>query len=202
MLPKNSGLEAYCTELECLPNEKVIVRAEDVPVFVEQMLQNGKSVIGLTGEDLFREYKLKNVISKVNVIEKIPWLDESAIFNKPSLCLLGPIGKKLKNLARAKQGFAEPEKLQLFLDTSSTKPRVAINSKYKFLSEKYLKELKSKNFDFERVYLNGCTEEAYKMGLCDLVIDIVYSGKSAREAGLAIYERIMESDIVLLGVKE
>ena len=185
MLPKNSGLEAYRAELEKLPNEKVIVRAEDVAVFVEQMLQNGKNVIGLTGEDLFREYKLKNVISQVNVIEKIPWVDSTAIFNKPSLCLLGPIGKKLKNL-----------------DISKSLPKVAINSKYKCLSEKYLKELNSKNFDFERVYLNGCTEEAYKMGLCDLVIDIVYSGKSAREAGLGIYDRIMESDIVLLGVKE
>ena len=37
------------------------------------------------------------------------------------------------------------------------------------------------------------------MGLCDLVIDIVYSGKSAREAGLGIIERILESDIVLVG---
>ncbi len=52
------------------------------------------------------------------------------------------------------------------------------------------------------MYLNGCTEEAYQMGLCDLVIDIVYSGKSAREAGLGVIERIMESDIVLLGVRK
>jgi ATP phosphoribosyltransferase len=149
------------------------------------MLKNGKNVIGVTGEDLFKEYKLKNVISQVNIIEKIPWVDQTAIFNKPTLCLLGPIGKKLKNL-----------------DTICTKPKVALNPRYKFLSEKYLKELKSKNFDFEKIYLNGCLEEAYKMGLCDLVIDIVYSGKSAREAGLGIIERIMESDIVLLGVKE
>ena len=156
-----------------------------MPIFVEQMLQKGKNVIGLTGEDLFREYKLRNVISKVNVIERIPWVDSTAIFNKPTLCLLGPIGKTLKNL-----------------DTFNLSPKVAINSKYKYLSEKYLKELESKNFDFERVYLNGCTEEAYKMGLCDFVIDIVYSGKSARQAGLKIYERIMESDIVLLGARE
>lgn len=219
MLPKNSGLELYRQELEGLPNEKVIVRAEDVPVFVEEMIQKGKKVIGLTGEDLYKEYKLKNVISQIGVIEKIPWVDQTAIFNKPTLCLLGPIGKKLKNLACAKQGFAKPETIQtkglqgvnksrsfyceqqLFLDISS-KPKVAINSKYKYLSEKFLKEIEQKGFSFDKMYLNGCTEEAYQMGLCDLVIDIVYSGKSAREAGLGVIERIMESDIVLLGVRK
>lgn len=160
----------------------MIVRAEDVPTFVEEMLKNGKKCVGLTGEDLYKEYKLKNVISSVGLIEKIPWTDQTAIFSKPSLCLLGPIGKKLKNL-----------------DTFNSKPKVAINSKYKYLSEKFLKEQEQKGFFFEKVYLNGCTEEAYKMGLCDLVIDIVYSGKSAREAGLGVYDRIMESDIVLVG---
>ncbi len=185
MLPKNSGLEAYRQELEKLPNERIIVRAEDVCVFVEEMLKKGKKCVGLTGEDLYNEYKLKNVISSVGVIEKIPWVDQTAIFNKPTLCLLGPIGKKLKNL-----------------DTTNSKPKVAINSKYKYLSEKFLNELGQKGNSFEKVYLNGCTEEAYKMGLCDLVIDIVYSGKSAREAGLGIIERIMESDIVLVGERE
>ena len=165
-----------------MPNERIIVRAEDVCVFVEEMLKKGKKCVGLTGEDLYKEYKLKNVISSVGVTEKILWMDQTAIFNKPTLCLLGPIGKKLKNL-----------------DISSTKPKVAINSKYKYLSEKFLNELGQKGNSFEKVYLNGCTEEAYQMGLCDLVIDIVYSGKSAREAGLGIIERIMESDIVLVG---
>ena len=168
-----------------MPNEKVIVRAEDVPLFVEEMLLKGKEVIGLTGEDLFNEYKLRKVISQVNVIEKIPWIDQTAIFSKPSLCLLGPIGKKLKNL-----------------DISSTKPKVAINSKYKYLSEKFLKEQQQKGFSFEKMYLNGCTEEAYQMGVCDFVIDIVYSGKSARDAGLGVIKRIMESDVVLLGVRK
>lgn len=148
------------------------------------MLSKGREVIGLTGEDLYKEYKLRKVISQVEIVSKIPWVDETAIFAKPTLCFLGPIGKKLK-----------------WLNNSNSKLRVAINSKYKTLSERYLKELESKNFSFEKVYLNGCTEEAYQMGLCDLVIDIVYSGKSAREAGLGIIERIMESDVVLLGVR-
>lgn len=174
ILPKNSGLEKYREQLETLTNNKIIVRAEDVPFFVEELTKTGTNCIGLTGEDLFLEYKYKNALSKINVIQKIPWTDKSALFGKPALCLLG--------------------KTQLTKEST-----VAINKKYYFLAEEYFsKTIQPKN----KIYLNGSTETAFEKGISDFVIDIVYSGKSAKTAGLEIIEKIIESNIVLLGVKK
>jgi len=41
----------------------------------------------------------------------------------------------------------------------------------------------------------------FSRGLVDLVVDIVYSGKSAEEAGLEVYDKIFSSDIVIIGCK-
>ena len=181
VLPKNSGLENYRKQLEELPNTKITVRAEDVPLFVEKMLARGVKCVGLTGQDLLSEYRLKNPFSKVKQLKRIPWEDTLAMFGKPSLCLLGPANKRLN-----------------LLDKSCTF-RVAVNSKYRATADKFLNELSQKGFSFEKIFLNGATEEAAKQGFADLVVDIVSSGKSAREAGLSVYERIIESDAALVG---
>ena len=171
ILPKNSGLENYRTELEKLSNNKVIVRAEDVPFFVELLKEKGTDCIGLTGEDLFCEYKLMRSNSSVKILEKIKWEDTTALFNKPTLCLLGKNGKEL---------------------ASST---IAINKKYMRLAEQYFcQNVQPKN----KIYFSGSTETAVEIKLADFVMDIVYSGKSAKEAGLAIIDKIIESDVVML----
>ncbi|MDP2672752.1 MAG: hypothetical protein Q8O84_02985, partial [Nanoarchaeota archaeon] len=162
ILPKNSGLEKYRTELEKLDNEKIIVRAEDVPFFTE-LISKKRNCIGLTGEDLFIEYNLKNKNSKVQVVQKIPWECENAIFQCPTLCLLGKEDKKLEN---------------------ST---VAVNKKYSQITDQYFSKYRyPKNI----LYFNGSTETAVTIGIADFVIDIVYSGKSAKEAGLDILAKI------------
>ncbi|MFA5125996.1 MAG: ATP phosphoribosyltransferase [archaeon] len=185
ILPKNSGLEEYRRVLETLPNDKVIVRGEDVPLFVDKMGAKGINCIGLTGQDLFREYKLKNSLSSISEIKNLGWKEKESLFGKPTLCLLGPIGKGLKNL-----------------DSFGVRPKIAINSKYKSIAKNYLGKLAQKGFLFEKVFLSGATEMAASAGIADLVVDIVCSGSSAREAGLRVYERIMESDAILIGVKK
>ena len=171
ILPKNSGLENYRSELEKLSNTKVIVRAEDVPFFVELLKEKGKDCIGLTGEDLFCEYQLTQSNSFVRIIEKIKWDDKTALFTKPTLCLLGKKGKEL---------------------ASST---IAINKKYMRLAEQYFcQNVQPKN----KIYFSGSTETAVEIELADFVMDIVYSGKSAKEAGLDIIDKIIESDVVML----
>jgi ATP phosphoribosyltransferase len=178
-LPKNSGLSEYAKILGELPNKKIVVRGEDVPLFVDKMLSKGVGCIGLTGQDLLREYKLKNPLSDVCEIKNLGWKDSGAIYGKPTLCLLGPMGKELKNL-----------------DTSYPKPRIAINSKYKSIADNFLGK---KGLLCEKMLLSGATETAYANGIADMVIDIVSSGASAREAGLRVYERIIDSDAILVG---
>jgi len=166
-----------------LPNEKLTVRGEDVVLLVEKLSQKGKKCVGLTGEDLYFEYKLKNPLGGSGVLARVPWKPkEGDLFSRPSLCLLGPQGKKLKDLGKTLT--------------------VAVNAKYARTAERYLKNLGKKGYSFEMLILNGCTEEAAKNGLADLVVDIVLSGRSAQEAGLRVYDRLMESDAVLVGVKE
>ena len=185
ILPKNSGLEEYRRVLETLPNDKVIVRGEDVPLFVDKMGAKGINCIGLTGQDLLKEYKLKNSLSSVSEIKNLGWKEKESLFGKPTLCLLGPRGKGLKNL-----------------DSFGVRPKIAINSKYKSIAENYLGKLAQKGYSFEKIFLTGATEIAASTGIADLVIDIVCSGSSSREAGLRIYDRIMESDAILVGMKK
>ena len=178
-MPKNSGLEDYRNALQAMPNEKILVRAEDVSFFVDKLISKGINAVGITGLDLQKEYKFKNPLSEVRVIQNLGWGDESALFGKPTLCLLGPIGGK---------GLL-PQMLGV----------VAINKKYSAIADNYLGKLRQKGISFEKILLNGATELAAEVGIANYVIDIVVSGKSAKEAGLRVYERILESEAVLVG---
>ena len=186
VVPNNKSLANYVDiTLRYLGNpskDRVVVsRGEDVPFIIEELSQNGKKAIGLTGRDLFKEYELSNYNTKLLVLKTINWNDKNAMFGKPVLCLLGPRGKKLEDF---------PKNL-----------RVSINSKYKNLAKKYLNILEDKGYRFAKIYLSGSTESAYCNGISDLVIDIVYTGLSIKNANLEVYDKIFESDFVIVGVK-
>ncbi|MEI7961699.1 MAG: hypothetical protein WCI04_05175 [archaeon] len=179
ILPKNSGLETYRLEFDKISSNTLIVRAEDVPFFVEKILSKGIPCIGLTGRDLFKEYKLNNPTSNIIEVKNLGWADTRTLFGKPVLCLLGPKGKK-------------PD---LFNSTCV----IAINKKYSSIAKNYLGKLKQKGAKFVEYYLSGATELAYAAGIADAVIDIVVSGDSASKTGLRVYDRIIESEAVLVG---
>ena len=183
IVPKNSGLKRYKDKiLEDFSGKIIEVRGEDVPLIVCSLLKNGKKVVGITGEDLFREFILENKNSGVEVSRVLAWEDEECIYGKPTLCLLGKRGLKIEEMPR--------------------EVKVCINKKYSKIAKKYLSRLEDKGFRFEKIYLSGATEEAFAEGIADLVIDIVYSGKSAEESGLVVYDKIFSSDIVILGGKD
>ena len=187
IIPSNNSLVSYATEalklLKASKGAKIIKsRGEDIPLIVEEFFKKGIKVVGMTGKDLLKEYKLSNENTKLAVVRTIPWVDSNALFGKPVLCLLGPKGKKIEDL---------PKNLT-----------VCINSKYKNLANMYLNQLEIRDYNFERVYLSGSTEAAYSTGLTDLVIDIVYTGTSMKDAGLEVYDKIYESDFVVIGIKE
>jgi ATP phosphoribosyltransferase len=184
IVPKNSGLEICYnyTEKYISKNTRLVkVRGEDVPLFVENLINKGKKVIGITGEDLFNEFKLKSN-SQMGVIEKIIWSDSRFIFEKPTLCILGPKEKKLEDLSK--------------------NLKICINSKYKEIANNFLTSLEEKGYFIDKIYTSGATEEFYSSGISDLVIDIVCTGSSIEKAGLKVYEKIFSSDIVVLGKLE
>lgn len=187
VLPKNSGLRKYTQEfLDRNPALKdckqIMVRGEDVPFWVRQLTIKGKRAIGFTGEDLYREYCIRNGEDDVKVLETVPWEDASALYGKPALCFIGPLGKKVEDLPRTMT--------------------VCACGKYKGIVGKYLDTLRERGFDISEIYVNGSVETSCSEGISDAVVDIVYSGKSMGECGLEIYDVIMKSDCVVLGGKD
>ena len=186
VVPNNRSLANYVEiALNYLGNPRkegiIESRGEDIPFIVEELSKNGEKIVGLTGKDLLKEYELSKYNTKLVVIKTIVWVDKNAIFGKPVLCLLGPKNNKLEDL---------PKNL-----------KVCINSKYKNLAKKYLNLLENSGYTFTKIYLSGSTEAAYANSLSDLVIDIVYTGASMKNANLEVYDKIFESDFVIIGVK-
>ncbi len=186
MAPKNSGLERYREKafslLKNLDKAKVIeLRGEDIPFMVEEYSRKGKNTIGLTGEDLFNEYCVTENSNNLEILERIEWSDPNTLYGKPALCLLGPKDKQLNELAK-------------YLS-------ICISAKYRNMAEKYLKTLEESGFCFRKIYVSGCVETGYSEGIADLAIDIVYSGATMERNGLRVYEKIKESDFVIITAK-
>ena len=179
IIPKNSGLSVCKDIVKEYSGEILEVRGEDVPLFVYELIRQNKKVIGITGEDLLKEFLLENKNTGIEILEIVKWCNENCVFGKPTLCLLGDKNRKFEELDK--------------------KLRVCINKKYSRIAKKYLSRLEDKGFRFEKLYLAGATESAFQKKLVDIVIDIVCSGKSAEEAGLCVYDKIFSSDIVVIG---
>jgi ATP phosphoribosyltransferase len=169
----------------CLKNvsadKTAYARAEDIPFLLQQYANAGKTAVGLTGEDLYKEFLL-NRATELEVLRRLEWNDKKAVFGKPALCLLGPNNKTLNEVPN--------------------KARVYIATKYKRLANCYLEKYKKQGFKFKLFYVNGCIERSISEGLADLVIDIVYTGRTIRESSLQVYEKIQESNFLILGTKK
>ncbi|MFH0875543.1 MAG: hypothetical protein V1859_06380 [archaeon] len=157
------------------------VRGEDVPLFVKELSKKGKKAIGFTGQDLFREWCLRERERELQVVKVIEWNDSSALFLKPVLCLIGPKEKKLSTIPK--------------------KAKVAVSDKYVAIAKKYLNLLEMQGFKFEKLYLSGSVESACSSGIADIAIDIVYSGSTLIKEGLVVYDKIFASDFVIIGMK-
>ncbi len=171
-MPKNTGLESFKKEIN-IDGNIIKVRGEDVPLWVAKSLVNGQNAIGITGEDLYYEFCLKQDIF-VPIIKTVQWDDQTAMFGKPALCLMGNTDK-----------IPNQNDLTVFI------PR-----KYRTIANNYLKRF---NRNFSKVYVSGCVETSCNQGIADLVIDIVYTGASQKKYNLQIIEKIFESNYVVIG---
>ncbi len=181
LLPKNSGLKEK--SLEALQKAGFLgkgikaleFRGEDIPFLVERFSFEGEPVFGITGRDLFQEYRMENQ-SRLSVIQCFEWQDQLFMFEKPCLCLLSKPGKKWRE-----------------------KNIVAVNRKYRRISENFLEKFRRDGIRIETIEVNGNTELAVSDGLADKCIEIVCSGKSFKKQGLEVEEKVFESDLVLIG---
>jgi ATP phosphoribosyltransferase len=74
-------------------------------------------------------------------------------------------------------------------------PYLRVASKYPRLTLDYFQE---RNLSVEIIYLSGSIELAPVVGLADLLVDLVQSGRTLRENGLVELETIMESEAILV----
>lgn len=186
LIPKNGGLMGYRdVALERVGVDKfkdleiTERRGEDIPKLCDKYTEIGIPVFGLTGDDFYDEYKLRNPDSELRVVNTIDWYDEKAKFGRPTLCLLG----------REKDS----------LDALPNGP-IAINEKYIYTINQYLDELENeirRKLGKRETYRGGL-EENVKKDLERLCIDIVYEGKTIEENNLKVLYIIRQSDIILI----
>ena len=187
-IPKNSGLQRYVEQSInefILPDGIKILkrRGEDIPKLMDILYrEEGVKSIGLTGDDLYDEYRYKNPKNNLEVFNTIDWIDEKARFGRPVLSLIS----KDKSLEEFKKEM----------------PLVGVPKKYSFTIQRYLKNIFRENFDENKIVeFAGGVEENINLGLYNYAFDIVYTGASLKENNLKILEIIRSSDFVSLKIK-
>jgi len=197
VIPKNSGLKGYAWKVmeeaglklksaEEIGKNKLKVgdltillrRGEDIPQIVVDEFARGKLVLGLTGDDLYDEYRLRNPENPLRIENTYDWFDESARFFRPTLCLVN------------RTGNGEDIPLEA---------RVAVDSKYERTSRNYLQTSALFNGKKPSVLVyNGDLESTVASGTNDCCIDVVYSGSTLQQDGLGIVQKIRFSDLVVI----
>ncbi len=74
-------------------------------------------------------------------------------------------------------------------------PYLRVASKYPRLAQQYFS---GRDLSAEVIYLSGSIELAPIVGLADLIVDLVESGRTLRENGLVELETILESEATLI----
>ncbi len=194
IVPKNTGLKGYVWKvlkeagLDLYEAEQIgegklkakgltllLRRGEDIPRIVMDEFRQGRLVMGLTGDDLLDEYKLKDTGNTLRVENTYDWDDEAAMFRRPALCLINKTGE---------------------LDSFLPGIPIAINAKYESTSRDYLRRsLTAKGINPKINVYNGDLESAVTNGSNECCIDTVYTGKSIKDRGLQIAQTIRYSDL-------
>jgi ATP phosphoribosyltransferase len=153
-------------------------RGEDIPKRIERLYEKGEFSYGITGEDLFEEYLLRNPKSKLVKRAVYEWNDYDMLFGKPALCLINKTG---------------------LLDFEKGEVTAALSPKYEYTSIKFLqKEPLLKNVSLKYDLYCGDLEAAVTEGIADFCVDIVSSGNTIKEKKLIIARVFRYSDLALI----
>lgn len=196
IVPKNKGLKGYAWQVlkdagvdleqaERIESDKLLLngvtyvmrRGEDIPGSVVRRAEKGEVVLGVTGDDLYDEFRLRNPGSPLKVENTYDWHDEAAKFFRPTLCLVNKTGK------------AEDIPLE---------GRIALNEKYRETSRLYLAKSPKVREKSLRVQMYTGDIECNVPDEADCAIDTVYSGGTLQEKGLDIVEKIRFSDLAVI----
>jgi phosphoribosyl-ATP pyrophosphohydrolase len=199
LAPKNNGLKGYAwkalreagLDLEnavpCSDNRLkvgdltlLLRRGEDIPKDVFEFFQNGDLVLGVTGDDLFDEFQLRQPESGLRVLNAYDWFDREARYFRPATCFISRTGR--------------------FEDVPEA-AKVGVNAKYLLSSRVYFDgtpQLQGKALAVS-AYTGG-VDESVADGRNDFCIDVVYTGDAVDKLGLKVMgEPIRFTDLVIVG---
>lgn len=133
-------------------------RGEDIPSVCDDFTDRGIPVAGITGDDLFDEYRLRNPATECRLIDTIDWIAQSrdALYSRPTLCLIAPEGVPLGSLETVD---------------------VVVNAKYEYQSRAYLTEA---GISYTSIAVRSGGLENMVPSLYDCAVEIVQSGKTLR----------------------
>ena len=197
VIPKNTGLKGYAWKVlneAGLNLEKAqqldkgtlklgdlilwLRRGEDIPQIVMDEFGNGRVVLGVTGDDLLDEYRLRNPKNTLRVENTFDWYDDEAKFRRPALSFINRTGQ-IKDVP--------------------IEAVVAINAKYEYNGRLYISKgplLTGRKYEL-KIY-SGDLEDRVAQDAADCCIDTVYSGTTIGQNGLSVIEVIRFSDLVLI----
>ena len=199
LAPKNSGLKGYAWKtlreagldldraVEVADNRLkvgdltlLLRRGEDIPKEVFEFFQNGELMLGVTGDDLFDEFQLRQPESGLQVVNIYDWFDREARYFRPATCFISRTGR---------------------LEDIPESAKVGVNSKYLLSSRVYFEEmpqLKGKALVVS-AYAGG-VDESVADGRNDFCVDVVYAGDTIDKLGLKVIgEPIRFTDLVVVG---
>ncbi|MFT4344020.1 MAG: phosphoribosyl-ATP diphosphatase [Candidatus Woesearchaeota archaeon] len=155
-----------------------LARGEDVPQRVNDSLEGGMLAYGITGDDLFDEWRfIPSNEDALAVLNTYDWLDSGALYGAPTLCVINKTGS---------------------LDDIMPDATIALNKKYERTSKRSLQS-RFPDASFKFLLYAGDTEKAVESGTASAGVEIVYSGKSLEETGLDIAWKVRRSDFALIG---
>ena len=185
-VPKNGGLKDYCEKLLeelQVPDTMQIkkIRGEDIPQRIYELFSIGTIAYGLTGDDLYDEWRLvnPNAATTLALYNTYDWFDDKMKFKRPTLCLL-----------TKKQ-----------TETLPSICKIGVSNKYVSQATQFVNR-KSKQIGIESALITGYggdVESTVTLGINDCCIDIVDTGNSFETAGLRIIDYVRFSDISLIG---
>ena len=199
VVPKNTGLNSYAWKVlgeagltvnkarEIGQNKLkvgnltlLVRRGEDIPQIVMDEHRRGVVVLGLTGDDLFDEYQLRNPKNPLKIENTYDWFDPAAKFFRPTLCLINRSGR---------------------VNDIPLEARVAVNQKYRETCSYYLaKAPQVRDKTFYTTLYSGDVEGNVAVGINDCGIEIVYTGDTldATRPRLKIAGIVRFTDLVVI----
>lgn len=142
----NEDTRKLIFESDCGKYQILLVRATDVPVYVER----GAADIGVVGKDTLMEYE-------------------------PDVCEMRDLG-----FGYCRMSIAKPKNREIDLNFKDWS-NLRVASKFTNVAKKYFKDM---GVNAEIIKLYGSIELAPILGLSDVIVDIVSSGKTLEENGL------------------